>query len=71
MDTVMNSHVTQAQIQREMYTLTEFSVLTGMSMTAIRRGLREDALPVRPIKVGGMWRFKRREVGRLVGIEED
>ena len=56
--------------RKEMYDLREFSALTGMSMTAVRRGLRAEDLPVKPIRVGGMWRFRRREVGRLVGIED-
>jgi predicted DNA-binding transcriptional regulator AlpA len=55
--------------RKEMYDLREFSAITGMSMTAIRRGLRADDLPIKPIRVGGMWRFRRREVDRLVGIE--
>lgn len=55
--------------RKEMYDVREFCAITGMSLTAVRRGIREDDLPVKPIRVGGMWRFRRREVDRLVGVD--
>lgn len=54
--------------EKQMYDVREFCAITGMSLTAVRRGIREDDLPVKPIRVGGMWRFRRREVDRLVGL---
>lgn len=61
----------QAISRREMYTMKEFSRLTGLGLTAIRRGIRENDLPVQAIKVGGQWMFARRPVDRLVGLESD
>lgn len=58
-------------LRKETYSLREFSVLTGMSMTAIRRGIREDDLPLSPVKWGGSWKFRRREVDRLLGLVDE
>jgi len=58
-------------LRKEMYSANEFSMLTGLSMTAVRRGIRENDLPVKPVKVGGSWKFPRRPVDRLVGLVED
>jgi predicted DNA-binding transcriptional regulator AlpA len=56
--------------EKQMYNLREFAALTGISMTAVRRGIRESDLPIMPVRIGGAWKFPRRPVDKLVGLDD-
>jgi predicted site-specific integrase-resolvase len=60
-----------AWLRREAYSLRQFSTLTGISVTALRRGIQKEDLPVKAVRIGGQWMFPRRPVDRLLGIDED
>lgn len=52
------------------YSMAEVAGLFGVSYTACWEAVRSGSFPVAPIKVGCQWRFPKRDVDRLAGLDD-
>ena len=51
------------------YSLRDFAKLLGISYTACHEAAQRDALPVKAIRLGRLYRFPKSAVHALLGIE--
>lgn len=52
------------------YSMNEVAGLFGIGYTTLWTQLQAGTFPVKPIKIGRVWRFPKTEVDRLLGLED-
>lgn len=53
------------------YSFRETAELFGVGKTAFWEAMSRGELPVKPLRIGGQWRFPRALVHRAIGIEKE
>jgi excisionase family DNA binding protein len=56
-------------VTRQAYSAEEFRTLFGIPRSTFQELLKRGELPVKPIRMGGTWRFPKPVVDRMLGIE--
>lgn len=70
MEAVAQSTISKrARRESATYSLAEFAALCGISYTSAHEMAQAGTLPVTPIRVGRAYKFPRRTVDRLLGLD--
>lgn len=59
----------RSNLDRQVYTLSEFAKLCGCSYTQFHERAQSGTLPLEPIRIGRRYLFAKSAVHRLLGIE--
>lgn len=71
MESVAQSTVSKrAKVERQTYSLAQFAGMLGISYTAAHEAAQRDALPVTAIRQGRLYLFPKRNVDRLLGLDD-
>ncbi len=72
MQAVSQSTVSKrARLESAMYSLSELAALYDISYTKAHEMAQAGTLPVTPIKIGRTYRFPKRIVDRMLGMDSD
>lgn len=52
------------------YSMAEVAALCGMGYTTLWTHVQAGTFPVRPVKLGRQWRFPKRDIDRLAGLDD-
>ncbi len=71
MDTVTHSTISKrAVLAPAVYSLAEVAALLHVSYTTAHELAQRDALPVESLKIGRVYKFRRSDVDRYLGISD-
>jgi excisionase family DNA binding protein len=56
-------------VERAVYDFAEVCTLFGIPRSTAQELLKRGELPVKPIRIGGKWRFPKAAVDRLLGLD--
>ncbi len=60
----------RARLDSAMYSMNETASLFGMGYTTLWQMVQDGTFPVTPIKIGRQYKFPKRMVDRLIGLDD-
>ncbi len=71
MEAVAQSTISKrGRLESATYTLAEYASLNGISYTKAHEMAQAGTLPVTPIRIGRTYKFPKRIVDRMLGLDE-
>jgi predicted DNA-binding transcriptional regulator AlpA len=69
------SDVTQSTVSKRsrldaaMYSMSDVAGLFGLGYTTVWTQVQDGTFPVKPVKVGRVWRFPKNQIDRVLGLD--
>jgi predicted DNA-binding transcriptional regulator AlpA len=60
----------RARLESAMYSLNDTASLFGMGYTTLWTAVQAGTFPITPVKIGRQYKFPKRLVDRLLGLED-
>lgn len=69
-DVSQSTRSKRARLDSAFYSMTDVAGICGMGYTTVWTQVQDGTFPVKPVKFGRQWRFPKRDIDRLAGLDD-
>lgn len=61
----------RSRLDAAMYSMSDVAGLFGLGYTTVWTAVKSGTFPVKPVKIGRVWKFPKVHVDRVLGLDTD
>lgn len=70
-DVSQSTRSKRSRLESAFYDMADTAAICDLGYTTLWNMVRDGTFPVKPVKFGRQWRFPKRDIDRLAGLQDD